>query len=437
MKRLRRVLFIALALAATKGRSPDSDHDGLPDEVERQPLSLTDPHREDTDGDGLSDGVEVRGHTNPLDADTDGDRLPDALEDTNRNGRVDRGETNPRVADTDGDGLSDGHEDENQNGAVGHAETDPRVADTDGDGLSDGLEGAALDAGPAPTATNPRRVDTDGDGLSDGLEDANQNGRVDDGETSPVLADTDGDGVRDGVEDADGDGRQGPRESSPLVADLHPTHRNDVLGVPEPLLVDWVRALGARAGEFELNALGVLSTDGSFEVAPEVEWVPLDGLGLELEAVVKQKGFDGLKLAGQVTLLSDARAGLGHGLQVVGRWHRETGVVSVTALHLSQARLGARLSLGTMAGVELGTDGRVALAVHPTLGLRLLDRLSVVFEHTLRAGPAGLELSVMPHLRADQPHLGSLQLGLGPALAVVDGQPRVSGQLALRLTWER
>ena len=43
----------------------DSDHDGLPDNVER--MLGTDPHNADTDGDGWPDGVEVLAGTNPRD----------------------------------------------------------------------------------------------------------------------------------------------------------------------------------------------------------------------------------------------------------------------------------------------------------------------------------------------------------------------------------
>lgn len=46
----------------------DTDHDGLPDEDERN-QSKTDPAKDDTDGDGLSDGTEVRKfNTDPLKA---------------------------------------------------------------------------------------------------------------------------------------------------------------------------------------------------------------------------------------------------------------------------------------------------------------------------------------------------------------------------------
>jgi hypothetical protein len=47
------------------GTETDSDHDGLPDEVEY--VYGTDPNNPDTDGDGISDGAEVAQGTNPLD----------------------------------------------------------------------------------------------------------------------------------------------------------------------------------------------------------------------------------------------------------------------------------------------------------------------------------------------------------------------------------
>jgi outer membrane protein OmpA-like peptidoglycan-associated protein len=78
--------------------SPDTDGDGLSDELELSKY-LTDPKVKDTDGDGINDGLEVQTKTDPLSVDTDGDGLRDGEEDRNHNGRVDRGETDPRKAD--------------------------------------------------------------------------------------------------------------------------------------------------------------------------------------------------------------------------------------------------------------------------------------------------------------------------------------------------
>jgi hypothetical protein len=119
---------------------PDSDHDGLTDEMERA-LGL-DPGNADTDADNLPDGYElVTSHTDPLRADSDGDRLNDAFE-------LARG-LDPTLPDTDGDGHLDGS-------------FSSTWVDTDADGLDNDLEQVLhLDPGSA---------DSDADGFTDGLE---------------------------------------------------------------------------------------------------------------------------------------------------------------------------------------------------------------------------------------------------------------------------
>ncbi|RKG98842.1 VWA domain-containing protein [Corallococcus sp. CA053C] len=223
----------------TDPRKRDTDDDGLPDGLEKS--SGTDALKPDTDGDTCSDGAEDvnkngkfdSGETNPrvadcaasvpdtdfdgipdnvedatgtdkTKADTDGDGVADGVEDTNKNGRVDSGETDARLTDTDCDGLQDGAgrngflgEDPNSNGLVEAGETDPTNPDSDADGLSDGVErGVATAAAPRTTCgyvgdtdpatkTDPNKPDSDGDGIPDGAEDSNQNGKVDPGELNP------------------------------------------------------------------------------------------------------------------------------------------------------------------------------------------------------------------------------------------------------------
>ncbi len=98
---------------------PDSDGDGLDDELEAD--LGTDATSPDTDGDGLKDPLEVsaENQTNPRDADTDGDGLLDGEEDADQSGAVDAGETDPANPDSDGDGLKDGAT------LSGHGSSDP------------------------------------------------------------------------------------------------------------------------------------------------------------------------------------------------------------------------------------------------------------------------------------------------------------------------
>jgi hypothetical protein len=58
--------------------------------------------------------------------------------------------------------------------------------------------------------------------------------------------------------------------------------------IPEPMVFDMVRPLGARRGELEVNVLGLvpLKRDGgapAIEWAPEVEWAIRDGFAVEFE----------------------------------------------------------------------------------------------------------------------------------------------------------
>jgi hypothetical protein len=103
---------------------PDSDGDGLADNVET--LTLTSPHDwdsdddsvadglEDGDGDGLTNGDEVNVyHTDPGNWDSDGDRLPDGFEAANMGhsgGGLDPMNALDAAADFDGDGNSNANE---------------------------------------------------------------------------------------------------------------------------------------------------------------------------------------------------------------------------------------------------------------------------------------------------------------------------------------
>lgn len=91
----------------------DSDHDGLPDAVERSGWKTTsgtvrtDPARADTDGDGLEDAREADEGLDPLDTDTDDDELSDGDE-------VEIIGTDALAADSDADGFEDGYEHANR-----------------------------------------------------------------------------------------------------------------------------------------------------------------------------------------------------------------------------------------------------------------------------------------------------------------------------------
>lgn len=106
-------------------QDPDSDGDGLSDDVERAGWSTSDetvhradPEVSDTDGDGLVDGDEADFDLDPGDRDSDGDSIEDGRE-------VHVTGTAPGISDTDGDGFDDGYEESNSKSRG----LDPLVAD--------------------------------------------------------------------------------------------------------------------------------------------------------------------------------------------------------------------------------------------------------------------------------------------------------------------
>ncbi|MDA7881670.1 Ig-like domain-containing protein [Akkermansiaceae bacterium] len=123
----------------------------------------TDPNNADTDGDHLEDGAEISGAglrpaTNPLDPDSDDDGLNDDVESNTGLwvGSADTG-TNPTDADYDDDGLPDGVETKsgifvNRKTDTG---TDPYLVDTDADGAWDWYEVAATFTDPNSNAETP------------------------------------------------------------------------------------------------------------------------------------------------------------------------------------------------------------------------------------------------------------------------------------------
>ena len=231
---------------------PDSDSDGVVDELERA-LGL-DPGRADTDGDGLPDGVEMyQLRTDPFEADTDRDGLGDGIEAGSAwNGSSPRGGS-PLLKDTDGDGLTDPDEltfgtdpwvPDTDRDLVPDSEEVKRLKDTDNDGLPDVVE-VSSQYGNGPT--DPEDADTDGDGLLDGQEDRNHNGRRDGndpadsvsdwrrgGETDPTESDTDGGGMDDRAEQWVGRDPLDPGDDHIQEPDPNPPPNPPPINPPNP-----------------------------------------------------------------------------------------------------------------------------------------------------------------------------------------------------------
>lgn len=187
--------------------------------------------------------------------------------------------------------------------------------------------------------------DSDGDGLCDALE--RETG------TKPLQADSDRDGVPDGVEDVNRDGVVDQGESDPREPGLFP---GGYPHIPEPMVFDLVRGLGAKAGEAEVNALAVMTLENGRSHllwAPEVEWAFADNFAFEVELPMEERELHALKSAFQATLPPYDKK-VTHGIQVIGEYLLSSRETEGVVLYIAGARI-KRWSFLTMAGTRAST----------------------------------------------------------------------------------
>lgn len=146
--------------------------------------------------------------------------------------------------------------------------------------------------------------------------------------------------------------------AQPLAAQ-RATDRNP--DVPEPMLFDLVRGLGARKGELEVNAIVVNDWKGGrdkFYWNPEVEWIVADGVGLELELAMDRGHVEAVKLMTQVTFGTPIPHRYIHGTQVIGERSGIDDGYDLSLLYVGALRLAPRWSLSLLQGAKYGAGIR-------------------------------------------------------------------------------
>jgi hypothetical protein len=252
-----------------------------------------------------------------------------------------------------------------------------------------------------------RAIDTDGDGIPDVDEDTNQDGIVDPGETDPRSIDTDHDNVPDDLERKLG---------------TDPTDPEDVPPIPEPLYIDLIRNLGSPQGELEVNTLAATRFSGRPLVfwGPEVEYVALENLALELEVPMVDGEVEALKGGFQTRLLSVDRRRLEIGVLAIG-YHllaEKTTILepsAVVAVRFTRALHGVTI-VGPTAAIESSGRTRVGVMLHPSLFYQASRYATVGVElgHRMRRGEERSSY-VLPQIHLNVTRAVKVQLGLGAA----------------------
>lgn len=267
--------------------------------------------------------------------------------------------------------------------------------------------------------------DSDRDGLPDRLE-------IRTG-TEPFDADTDGDGVADGVEDANQDGHHDAGERDPRTAGLH----HGAAHLPEPMVFDLVRPLGAREGELEANMLIVTEVrDGHVTVgwAPEVEWALYDGVALELELPMVDAELHALKAAGQVTIPSPD-PGFTHGVQLIAEVSVTDWQPQYAAMYLLGGRVGPVTVFGMVGARSRSPHDQLEtwdLIANPTVGVDLHETVTIALETNAAFGlDERVRVLLMPQLHWQVVERFRLQVGGGVLYDSGEWLPHVGTRLII------
>lgn len=188
--------------------------------------------------------------------------------------------------------------------------------------------------------------------------------------------------------------------------------------IPEPMVFDMMRPLGARQGELEINTLAQapLSGDGPIAWAPEIEYALADGIAVEFELPFENHRLTELKfgLQGAFGTINGGKSA--HGVQYLGIYDRHTKRYSSTAAYMFGHRFNARISSMTMIGlaeIDLSKGrGHNAAIVNQSLFADVTPATVVGVEFNFKGGHEGGVL-VMPQVHQSLTHSLKLQGGVG------------------------
>ncbi|UQA56854.1 hypothetical protein [Polyangium aurulentum] len=213
--------------------------------------------------------------------------------------------------------------------------------------------------------------------------------------------------------------------------------------IPEPMVFDLVRSLGARQGELEANALVQPRFRPHravrFEWAPEIEYAFADGHAIELELPFVNHELEAVKLALQGTIGSTPGGTMIHGWQAIGEAsiHALEPDVQLTGVYLLGIDIARPVSAMVMAGgrVNLREGHTVAEAIfNPSVFARVSSNVILGLETNLAFGArSGMHTRVMPQVHLGLSDHAKLQLGAGAEVDRRGIYPAIGGRAILEL----
>ncbi|WP_411886873.1 hypothetical protein [Hydrocarboniphaga effusa] len=188
--------------------------------------------------------------------------------------------------------------------------------------------------------------------------------------------------------------------------------------IPEPMVFDMMRPLGAARGETEINALGTVPLSGeSREIAwaPEIECAFADGYAIEFELPFGNSQLLEYKLGLQAAFGTFDGGRSAHGVQYLGIYERDGGDYLSSLIYMLGHRYGggwssmSMIGLGDIGGLSARARNDVILN-HSTFWST--DQTTLGLEVNYRDGEHESVL-LMPQLHRKLPASFNLQAGVG------------------------
>ncbi|MGI9546826.1 MAG: hypothetical protein ACR2MM_06305 [Flavobacteriaceae bacterium] len=231
---------------------------------------------------------------------------------------------------------------------------------------------------------------------------------------------------------------------SPITAQEQlPAKNHDI---PEPMIFDLVRALGARQGELEINVLAEFPLNNAssryIEWAPEIEYAIWDNFAVEFELPIEDDTLEALKAALQYTFGKSKSGNFIHGAQFMVEKIRQTNKWDLSLLYIPAYRFNATWSVLALLGVrqQIGADSQnktTTLLLNATIFADISERTTLGLEFN-NSDPGNfdeeeeLELLAMPQVHIEFSEHWSLQTGVGCEF----GSSKVNVTGALRMIAE-
>lgn len=189
--------------------------------------------------------------------------------------------------------------------------------------------------------------------------------------------------------------------------------------IPEPMVFDMMRPLGARKGELESNVLATSPLSGRERTthwAPEVEYAFADGLAIEFEFPFEDDRLADFKLGLQATFGTFNQGRSVHGAQYMGIYDRKRHTYLNTLVYTLGHRFNERWSSMSMLGLAdiswSRSSRRNDLIVNQSLFFDATESTVLGLEVNYLTGNEGHVL-LMPQIHRKLSRSMNVQFGLG------------------------